>query len=321
MKVILQDVLTALLLGLVLPGIVLNLTAEPRGEPPQPTSPETTVPTGETMTLDGAEMDLETYLLGVVLAEMPAEFEPEALKAQSVAARTYTQKALQATGKHDGALCSDPGCCQAYIAPEAYLARGGTRENLEKVRLAVDATAPLVLTYEGALIEATYFSCSGGRTEEAVAVWGAEFPYLQSVESPGEELAPYDSDTVTLSRAQFESALGLTLTGEPGSWIGTVTFTQGGGVAEMEICGTVFTGTQLRSRLNLRSTAMTILPEGETVTIETRGYGHRVGMSQYGAEAMALSGSDFRQILAHYYPGTELTHGIRMGNVIAFVSS
>lgn len=318
MNTLRRDILTALFLGLVVPGLLLNfgtMVLEETGEPPaettaiQETEPETVslpvlVRRGETVTLE----DMDDYLVGVVLAEMPTTFEPEALKAQAVAARTYARKAWETGGKHgDGSVCQDPTCCQACIAPEDYLTRGGTQEGLEKVCAAVAQTSGYVLTYEGALIEATYFSCSGGSTEAALAVWGTDYPYLRSVESPGEDKALHDRDTVTFSLADFRQRLGLSLEGAPTAWFREVSYTEGGGVEAMTIGEESFTGPQLRTLLDLRSTAFSIEVQEDTIVITTRGYGHRVGMSQYGADAMAVQGKDFREILAHYYQGAELT--------------
>ena len=252
------------------------------------------------------QMDLREYLVGVVLAEMPASFESEALKAQAVVARTYTRKRMEG-GKHgQAAVCMDSGCCQGWRSGVDYLADGGKPSAVEKVRAAVADTDGLVLRYEGRLIDATYFSCSGGVTEDAVAVWGQDVPYLKSVQSPGEEEAPRFSDSVTFSPGDFAGKLGLSAAGDPGSWFGTVTYTAGGGVDTMVIRGKSFSGTQLRSKLGLRSTAFEIAVSRDKITVTTRGFGHRVGMSQYGAQAMAQEGSSFSEILAHYYTGTEL---------------
>ena len=152
----------------------------------------------------------------------------------------------------------------------------------------------------------SFVSCSGGSTEDAVAVWGQDVPYLQAVDSPGEEDAPRFTDTVKFSSGEFAEKLGLTASGAPADWFGAATYTDGGGVDTMTIRGQTFTGTQLRSKLGLRSTAFEISVSGNTVTITTRGFGHRVGMSQYGAQAMAREGSTCAEILAHYYTGTEL---------------
>lgn len=269
--------------------------------------PEQTEPTQQILvqTEDGqvVPMELEIYLAGVLLGEMPADFEPDALKAQAVVARTYTLKSQ----KHGAAsVCTDSTCCQAYCTETAYLEKGHTQQELDKIRSAVLETAGMVLTYEGQLIDATYFSCSGGRTEDAQAVWGADVPYLQAVDSPGEEAATHYIDTVTFTTAEFQTKLNAELTGTPGSWIGTVTYTDGGGVDTIYIGGSCYSGKAVRQLLGLRSTAFVMTATGDTVTVTTKGYGHRVGMSQYGAEAMAASGSTYDEILAHYYPGTEL---------------
>ena len=127
------------------------------------------------------------------------------------------------------------------------------------------------------------------------------------MDSPGEEEAAHYQDTVTFSPEVFCARLGLALTGEPESWFGEVTYTDGGGVDTMVIGEKAFRGTQLRSLLGLRSTAFSVDIDGDgNIRITTRGYGHRVGMSQYGADAMAVAGAEYGEILAHYYPGTSL---------------
>lgn len=318
-----KDILTAMFLGFLLPGIVTNtaVTVSRVQEQPEETLPPeircpVSVRNGETVT----EMELETYIAGVVLAEMPASFEKEALKAQSAAARTYTQKAMITGGKHkDGSVCTDSTCCQGYVSREDYLLQGGTAEAADKVLEACRDTAGMVLVYEGELIEATYFSCSGGDTESAVAVWGTDIPYLQSVSSPGEEKSIVYEQTKTFTPGEFTQALNLHLSGSPKDWVTVITRTDGGGVASMTVGGTTFSGTKLRSLLGLRSTAFTLNATDSLITVTTRGYGHRVGMSQYGAEAMAISGSTYDEILAHYYPGTRLARLGNDGNMEFFV--
>lgn len=252
------------------------------------------------------QMTLENYLVGVVLAEMPADFESEALKAQAVVARTYTRKRMEGDKHGNASICMDPACCQSWRSPEDYLAEGGRQSAVDKVRQAVADTDGLVLRYEGKLIDATYFSCSGGSTEDAVAVWGQDVPYLQAVESPGEENAPRFTDSVEFTAGEFAGKLGLSAEGDPADWFGSVIYTDGGGVDTMTIRGEVFSGVQLRSKLGLRSTAFEIKVSGNRITVTTRGFGHRVGMSQYGAQAMAREGSTCAEILAHYYTGTQL---------------
>ena len=316
MKQGLKDLGLAVLLGMVLPGLLLHLAVK-YGKAPQQMTEETTV--RETMPESGGkqipvlfaggkieEMELNDYLTGVLLAEMPASFEMEALKAQAVVARTYTVRS-ELKGKHDEAVvCADSTCCQGYCTPDEYIMDGGTQENVEKMRQAVTQTDEQVLVYNGELIEATYFSCSGGMTEDAVAVWGTEVPYLLAVRSPGEEEATHYEDLQVFSREEVCSRLGIDPELATGTLFGKMTFTVGGGVETATVCGKEFSGTELRKLLNLYSTAFTVDQSGETVTFHTRGYGHRVGMSQYGADAMALDGSDYQQILAYYYQGTEL---------------
>lgn len=319
MRSLWRDILAALMMGVVVPGLMLNfavmfLQRETPIQSIQITIPEeteyeqTALPVLVRQT-DGIiqQRDMDAYLTGVLLAEMPASFETEALKAQAVAARTYARKAWETGGKHgDGSVCTQPGCCQAYMTKGDYLAQGGTEEDYEKIENAVLATSGLCLQYEEDLIEATYFSCSGGSTEDAAAVWGVDYPYLQAVESPGEEEAAWYTDTVVFTKAQFAQALGEDLEGNPLFWFGTTTYTDGGGVETMLIGETTYTGTQLRSLLGLRSTAFSVSAAEDTISITTRGYGHRVGMSQYGADAMAMEGSSYEEILAHYYLGSVL---------------
>lgn len=252
-------------------------------------------------------MELETYLVGVVLGEMPASFEYEALKAQAVVARTYTLRQHFFGVKHDNAdVCVRSGCCQGYCSAEAYLSESGANATLDKVRQAVQDTAGQVLTYGGQLIEATYFSCSGGKTEDAEAVWGADIPYLQSVESPGEEIADCFVDTIQIPLERFCATLEIEKMTNVANWIGPVTYTVGGGVETIEIGGKLYEGTSIRQSFGLRSTVFSITVVGDTVTVTTKGYGHRVGMSQYGAEVMAINGYSYDEILLHYYQGVEL---------------
>ncbi len=306
-----KQILLAGVLSCLLPALLTALGPRSRvWKTPETTPSEAQTQAGERVTVltgdKATDMELETYLVGVVLVEMPADFEVEALKAQAVVARTYTRRRLL-TPKHEtGALCTDSACCQAYMPEAEYLQKGGTQEKIHRVRQAVEATRGEVLRYQGELIEATYFSCSGGRTEEAKAVWGTDVPYLQSVESPGEEKAAHYVDTVTFSVREFQEKLGLPLQTPAEGWIGAASYTAGGGVEKLQIGEKMFTGTELRQKLGLRSTAFAITCLRESITVTTKGFGHRVGMSQYGAEAMAVQGCDYREILLHYYLGTEL---------------
>ena len=253
---------------------------------------------GESVT----EMTLREYLIGVLLAEMPADFPEEALKAQAVAARTFALRKTE-SGKHPTAdVCTDSACCQGWISE-------GGGEALERLAAAVEATDGLVVTYDDALIDATFFSCSDGKTESAAAVWGSDIPYLQSVESPGEESAPPYSQTVTLEADYFAETLKtaypqINLSGSADSWFGAELRTSGGGIDTVFIGGTPVSGVSLRSLFSLRSTDIVFHPSDTEIEITTYGFGHRVGMSQYGAKAMAENGSLFPDILTHYYTDT-----------------
>ena len=285
----------AMTLGVILPGVLLRVLPaqqeEITQEPPAPKQQMVQV-----FMEDGSvsTVELETYVMGVVAAEMPESFEIEAMKAQAVLARTYALKRMQAGDKHpEGFLCAKSSCCQAYN-PETLT---------DRVKSAVEETSGMILTYENQLIEATYYSCSGGLTEDAAAVWGQDVPYLRSVESPGEEHASHYVTTTKLSVEEFYDLLGADATQ---GFQSDITYTDGGGVASVRIGGKTFTGVQLRQLLGLKSTAIRMSMVGDQVIITTKGYGHRVGMSQYGADAMAATGSDFKKILSHYYPGTVL---------------
>lgn len=253
------------------------------------------------------QMELENYLLCVLLGEVPVEFESEALKAQSVATRTYTLRKVNKQIKHEDAdVCTEASCCQAFISEEAFLHSGGSIEDLIKMKNITQATFGEVLTYQGNLIEATYFSCSGGKTEDAVAVWGTSVPYLKSVDSPGEEHAAHFEDSFTFSINSFCKKLGITQKSMITDENLKLFYTEGNGVDKLCIGDEEFSGTQLRTLLSLPSTYFTISVQDDEVLVNTRGYGHRVGMSQYGADAMAMEGKNYREILSYYYPGTQL---------------
>ncbi len=319
MTKLVQTIISSLVMGLLLPRLVFSLGAAPISSSEPSEIPETTQ-TAEPLQAQQPVyipvltqedcvviMELEEYVRGVVLAEMPASFEIEALKAQAVVARTYALKRMQEGERHrDVAVCADPGCCQAYLTDGEYLADRGFQQDIDRINQAVQETKGQVLTYDGMLAEATYFSCSGGYTEDAQAVWGTDIPYLQAVPSPGEEHADIYYKQVHFTKAELEARLGRTLQGSPESWLGKVTYTPGGGVAAIQLAGMRYTGVELRSMLDLASTAFSVTADGDGITVETLGRGHRVGMSQYGADAMAAGGSTYDAILLYYYQGTAI---------------
>lgn len=267
------------------------------------------------------EMKLNDYLAAVVAAEMPASFEMEALKAQAVAARSYTVNRMNENSKneslyqeHQGAdVCDDYNHCKAFLSEEQLKdALGGSyAATMEKIRQAVGDTDGQVVTYDGEAICAVFHSTSAGQTESAQDVWGSDVPYLQSVESPGEEQAPGYETTTSFSVEEFKSRLtlagtGITFEGQPKDYISHITRSQAGGVEDITICGVTVDGMKMREIFNLRSAHFDITVEGDQMNFRVKGYGHGVGMSQYGANYMAKQGKSYEEILTWYYTGTKI---------------
>ena len=259
------------------------------------------------------ELSLRDYLIGVVAAEMPASFEEEALKAQTCAARTYTAVLQKSAGsKHpDADICGDSTCCQAYIERSDAQARWGlnAQSYSEKIARAVADTDGLGVTYGGEPIQALFFSSSPGRTVDAAAVWGSQVDYLTGVDSPeGEEVPNYhtqvDKTAQEVRQAVLDAYPGADLSGDPSGWFGQADRDAGGTVRSIPLGGVTLTGGQVRSLFALRSAAFTVAWDGSKFTFSVTGYGHGVGMSQYGANAMAKEGKGFREILTWYYTGT-----------------
>lgn len=265
---------------------------------------------GETRT-----MDVEKYLCGVVAAEMPAEFEKEALKAQAVAARSYAfyRKENPSPDHPDAAVCTDFAHCKAYKTNEEQAELWGDKrkEYQKKISDAVYDTAGEIITYNGAVAMAVFHSQTGsGRTENSKDVWGGEVPYLISVESHGEENAPNFYSTQIISFKEFKDKLisvKANIRLESPADIGSPVLSEGGSVKSIIIGGEEFSGKEIRSIFALRSSCFKIVADNETVTFEVTGYGHGVGMSQYGANTMAKEGYSYIDILEHYYTGTQIS--------------
>lgn len=258
------------------------------------------------LTQDGpVQTTMAEYLPFVVAAEMPASFGDEALKAQAVAARTFTL----ACRRHENAdVCTESGCCMAWLDEQALRERwgGDFAENMRTVRQAVAATDGEYLVYEGQAIQAAFHAGSIGATEDSAAIW-SPLPYLVSVPSPETaENAPELVVTSAVSPSRLAAALGLSPSGDPAGWLGQPVPDSAGRVRTMTVLGKSFTGSTLRSLLGLRSTAFTVAWDGTNFLFTVSGYGHGVGMSQTGAMLYAAQGMSYRDILAHYYPGTEL---------------
>ena len=259
------------------------------------------------------ELTMDEYLWRVVAAEMPATFEPEALKAQVCAARTYTIR-QQSGSKHENAdICTDSHCCQAYVSrSDAELRWGLNAETYsEKIARAVADTDGLGILYDGAPIQALFFSSANGKTSDAVEVWGNSVDYLKSVASPEGDEVPNYRTQVTLSaddvrRTVFASYPGVDLSSDPSAWFSQLRQGEGGAVASVLLGGITLTGQQVRTLFGLRSPAFTVQYNGGNFVFNVTGYGHGVGMSQYGANKMAQEGETFRAILSWYYTGTDV---------------
>lgn len=310
------QIAAAVLLGLALPGLLIRLGPKKIMETPQTSEtamsdqkPAQSPKPGIWVLTEDQKiqwMILDEYLTGVILAEMPTSYDHQALCAQAVVARTYALKRQMDVRHPQGAVCTDPACCQAYVEIGQYLNGLGFAEDVEMAQKAVEGTKSMVITYADSLIEATYFHSSGGITEEAIAVWGTEYPYLKAVQSPGEENVEDYFEEFYFTRDELEELLGRTLPGPPSGWVGKMTYTVGGGVNRFLFAGVEYSGLQLRSLLKLNSTVFTVTAEQDGLRFITRGRGHRVGMSQTGAQAMAMQGNTWQEILSHYYPGTRI---------------
>ncbi|NGP44744.1 stage II sporulation protein D [Bacillaceae bacterium SIJ1] len=253
-------------------------------------------------------LPLESYLIGVVAAEMPATFELEALKAQAMAARTYTMKQLlseESLGVPKGADVTDTVMHQVYYDNEQLKDQWGETygDKYAKIAQAVRETSGQIITHNGTPITASFFSTSNGYTENSEDYWPNAFPYLRSVESPWDKNAPRFIENRAISVAQFEESLNVKLPSE-GVVGEIISRTDGKRVEKVNINGTEMSGRDVREALQLRSSDFSWERDGDVVQIETKGYGHGVGMSQYGANGMAASGKNYKDILAHYYQDT-----------------
>lgn len=247
-------------------------------------------------------LNMTDYLIGVVSSEMPASFNLEALKAQSVLARTYALKAKQ-TGKK----LTDTVSTQSYIDIDQMKNKWGNSFNIyyNKIKNAVENTNGEYLSYNGNYIEALYHSTNNGKTESSLDVFGNYYPYLISVSSEYDKNASSYLRTINMPLDTISNKLGLSLNND--SVINILSYTDGGNIKEININGNNFSGKKVRELLGLRSADFDISISDNNANITTRGYGHGVGMSQYGANGMANAGYGYKDILSHYYPGTTLT--------------
>ena len=302
------------------PVSLVSVTPAPT---PEPTATVTPVPrlrdadTSLTVSVSGASrtMTLDEYLLGVLCAEMPALYPEEALKAQAVAARTYY--AYRRAGKADygGAdMSDDSSVCMAWREPASMAASWGSETDAytARVREAVSSTDGIIMTdSEGAPIPAVFFAISSGKTESAEDIWGSPNPHLLSRDSSWDASSPGYETTVDLTLAEFRSRI---TSAHPqavfsgGSTFRNVRRSSAGAVLSAEVGGVTLTGAELRSLLGLRSANFTASLSNGVYTFCTKGYGHGVGMSQYGARELANTGKSYGEILEAYYTDFTLSH-------------
>lgn len=264
------------------------------------------------------EIPIDTYLYGVVSAEMPASYEMEALKAQAIVARTYTiYKIKHSGGKHSGAdICDNSTCCQAWITKEDRLAKWDIEKQEEywnKIVTAVDSTAGKIITYEGEPINAFFHSNSGGNTEIPLNVWGGSgYPYLQVVTTVGEDAYPQYNSEVEITRSELiekikavHSEFEIDFSKEDA--VQVIERTDSGRIKTIKFGNVNLSGVEARSIFGLKSANFTVQQiEGDKIKFTVIGYGHGVGMSQTGADALAKQGSNYEEIVKHYYIGVEI---------------
>ena len=263
------------------------------------------------------EIPLDEYLYGVVSAEMPASFEAEALKAQAVVARTYTIFKIQNnSSKHENSdICDDFTCCQAWISKEERLAKWEQDKALEywnKIVASVESTKGKIVTYEGKVINAFFHANSGGKTETTLNVWGgSNYPYLQTVATAGEDAYSQYLSEVVINKEDFinkikEKYSNFSINFENENCFQVTEYTEAGRVKKIKIGNIELSGVEVRSLLGLKSANFNITIEKENIKFEVIGYGHGVGMSQTGADSMAKQGSNYDEIIKHFYTGVEI---------------
>lgn len=245
------------------------------------------------------EMTVEQFTQGAVRGEMPESFELEALKAQAVAARTYLYCKMEKSNHEQADICTNPACCCAFSF---------VTDN-DKIKEAVKETEGEILTYKNKPISAVFHSATGGdRTENSEDVWTNSLPYLKSVETEGENIKKGYETTVSYSHEEFEKILKEKYPEADFTkpLFENMTKTQGGAVANVSIYGVPLRGVNVRSLFGLRSACFEIKEE-DKITFTVHGYGHGVGMSQYGANFMASKGKNYKDILHHYYTDVKIT--------------
>ena len=261
-------------------------------------------------------IDLDTYLYGVVSSEMPASFEIEALKAQAIVARTYTIYQIKNGGKHENAdLCDSALCCQAWISKENRLSRWEDNvkdEYWNKITSAVNETKGKIVLYDGEPINALFHSNSGGSTETSLNVWGGDFPYFQTVETSGEENYSSYSSEVEISKDELvkimlEKYSDFKIDFEKDDYIKIIELTDSGRIKKIKIGNKEISGVEARKLFNLKSAKFNFEIIGDILKFSVIGYGHGVGLSQCGSDILAKQGKNCEEIIKYYYKNVEIS--------------
>lgn len=296
----------------------LSLFSDSQKEKTKEDSKQDTVRVLQAASGNVTEVGTIEYLVGCLACEMPPNYSDEALKAQAVAAYTNLIRLKETPdGKAENAdITDDTGKHQGYYDEATRREKWGEKYDVyqEKFTAAVQAVSGQTLTYDGKPVTAAYFSLCAGRTESAQVIWGGDIPYLQSVTSTGDRLSPNLQSDVQLSAEEVRQKLSaekeILLGEDPAGWFGEVQYAESasGAAAQVTVGGKTLTGQQCRALLGLPSPAFAVEYKDGAFSFTVQGKGHFVGMSQYGADYMARQGADYKEILAHYYPGTVLAN-------------
>lgn len=259
------------------------------------------------------ETSLRDYLIGAVAAEISPTYHEEAIKAQAIACHTLLQytKLYKSDGLNGADISDSSSSHQGYLSLEQQKDKWGDnyskyREKLEKC---VDEVQSIMIYYNSKPICAAFHAISNGTTENASEVWGGDYPYLVSVPSPGDRLSPAYSSALTVTAEEFKSVIeknGGKASDTPDKWLGESVLTETGMVKSIKICSKEYKGTDIRNMFSLKSSTFKCEYKDNSFTFTVSGYGHGVGMSQYGADYMARQGKTYREILGHYYKGVEI---------------
>lgn len=334
MKKLLTFLATFVIVILIIPIVALIGNSNQETPPNENLTPnfqtihENTVPKTQGITvysiqnhLTGEKMELEPkeYLRGVVAAEMPISFHPEALKAQAVAAHTYTFRQIDEQTKNpnpdlDGAMLStNPATSQAYISVEELKVRWGNNFELNYKKLceAVDSVVDEIIVFEDKPIIAAFHSLSGGKTESAMTVWGQDVSYLTPVKSEGDELSPSYNVKVVLTAAEIEHAFKtkypeIVFQKDKSTWFSILEKSESNTITKIKVGSIECSGRDVRELLKLKSANFELVYKDGEFEFTTSGYGHGVGMSQYGADYLARQGSNYDEIIKHYYSGVNI---------------